>query len=75
MPTHDLKFYDQPYGHCAICRWNETEKLDGLDCTLPQARAWNPICLMKIQMTWLGNIDEQMRRDTEDGEDWKENAS
>ena len=67
-----MKFYDQPSGHCHVCRWNGAHKPGGLDCAVPQTLLVNPVCIMKIQVAWLSNIEYEERRSNDDGEDWKD---
>ena len=64
------RFYDQPNGHCHLCRWNLAAIPGGLNCSVPQTLLTNPMCMMKIQICWISNI-EHNQHPNED-EEWKQ---
>ncbi len=51
-----LALKDQPSGKCIECRWNGSAN-DKLDCSCPQIRMINTVCMQKINMVLLGNVE------------------
>lgn len=65
-----MKFFDQPNGHCSVCRWNESPN-SLMNCHVPQTHVTNIICIAKMQSVHLSNIAYFLQRRDEEGEEWK----
>ena len=54
----DGRFKDQPDGNCLNCKWNMNEKHTTLFCMCPITHLSNVVCIQKVAITHLGNIDD-----------------
>ena len=57
--TKELKGYgfkDQPSGNCSMCKWDDgTQKR--FYCQIPQAYVTNLICIQKLMLVSINNIE------------------
>lgn len=66
-----IVFKDQPNGRCLECKWNEALTHGTVHCHVPDTRLVNEICIQKLTLVMIQNVDNALGNDSSSGEDWK----
>ena len=67
----NLVFKDQPWGKCPSCKWNSATT--GFKCDCPVGYITNLICLLKVIMVLVGNLEEDSHSRNMDDQDTDDN--